>query len=173
MPYVKISDPNIIDLSAWHQVINVINQHSDSINALTNNFGIQGTGVPNWNGETNLSHEFAIGPQKILFGKEALNVADLPDKNNGQYFYGDIIFEDGVTGTKSFSARPIVTGTIAFGHDNIDKLLDKNHNIILTLFNITPEKFSYRVTRATSSSTKPLPLSEGKFYINWTAIGPK
>lgn len=172
MPYVKISDPNIIDLSAWHQVINVINQHSDSINALTNNFGIQGTGVPNWNGETNLSHEFAVGPQKILFGKETLDTAQMADKNNEQYFYGDILFEDAVTGTKPFSARPIVTGTIAFGHSSIESLLGKNHNIVLTLFNITPEKFSFRVTRATSSASAPLPL-EGKFYLNWTAIGPK
>ena len=52
MPYVKISDPNIIDLAAWHQVINVINQHSDTLSAITNNFGIQGTTVTDWNGET-------------------------------------------------------------------------------------------------------------------------
>ena len=46
MAYIKISDPNIIDLSAWHQVINVVNQHSDSITAITNNFD-EYFGAPN------------------------------------------------------------------------------------------------------------------------------
>ena len=39
MSYVKISDPAVIDLAAWHQVISVVNQHSDTITAITNNFG--------------------------------------------------------------------------------------------------------------------------------------
>ena len=38
MAYVKISDPNIIDIAAWQQMVNVVNQHTDSITAITNNF---------------------------------------------------------------------------------------------------------------------------------------
>ena len=39
MPYVKISDPSIIDLAAWHNVITVVNQHDDLLTAITNNYG--------------------------------------------------------------------------------------------------------------------------------------
>lgn len=172
MPYVKISDPNIIDLSAWHQVVNVVNQHSDSINAITNNFGVQGTGIPNWNGDNNLSHEYSLGSQKMLYGREKLDTTVMSYKNNKQYFYGDIAYADSVTGTTAFAARPIVTATIQFGHNSIDDLLGTNHNPIVTIFNVTQSQFSFRVTRATSTASSPNPLT-GYFYLNWTAIGPK
>jgi hypothetical protein len=69
MPYIKISDPNIIDLSSWHQVINVVNQHSDSITAITNNFGAQGTGTTDWDSSADYAHEFDAGSQKIIYGR--------------------------------------------------------------------------------------------------------
>lgn len=172
MPFVKISDPNIIDLAAWHQVINVINQHTDSINAITNNFGIQSSpgGSVDWNGDNDVVHEYNAGTEKILYGRFKIDTATASEINNEQIFHGTIPFVDDATSV--FSARPIVTATIQFGHANINALDDTNHNAILNLFAVTAEKFEYRVTRATSSSTTPQPLT-GYFYISWQAIGPK
>ena len=34
MSYIKISDPAIMDLAGIHQIINVVNQHSDYLNVL-------------------------------------------------------------------------------------------------------------------------------------------
>ena len=70
MPYVKISDPNIIDLAAWNQLINVVNQHSDSINSITNNFGTTGTGSIDWNADNAYAaREFTAGSEKIVYGR--------------------------------------------------------------------------------------------------------
>jgi hypothetical protein len=173
MPYVKISDPSIIDLAAWHQVINVVNQHSDSINAITNNFGVQGSGTVDWNADNDVAHEFSSGPQKMLYGRTKINTANNSSyKNNKQFFYGDVNFVDQTSGTTAFSAKPVVTGTIQFGHTSIDALDDTDHNIIVTIYGVTESKFSYRVTRAISTDTKPEPLT-GYFYLNWHAMGPK
>jgi hypothetical protein len=173
MPYVKISDPNVIDLSAWHQVINVVNQHSDSLSSITNNLGGPAPAVVEWNGENDFVQQYDPGSQKILYGRHKLNTADMSPLYDGQIFHGSISFED--DGATGFRARPIVTATIQFGHSTIDALDDTNHNIILNLFNITGSQFKFRVTRAISDMddpTPPPPLT-GYFYLNWTATGPK
>ena len=175
MPYVKISDPNIIDLAAWHQLINVVNQHSDSINSITNNFGTTGTGSIDWNADNAYAaHEFTAGSEKIVYGRIKIDTgANGASSNTGdQIFYGDVDFGDNVSGATTFSAKPIVVGTIQFGHASFSALGTTNHNIILNIFNVTKDAFSYRVTRATSSGASPVPLT-GYFYLNWQAIGPK
>lgn len=172
MPYVKISDPNIIDLGAWQQVINVVNQHSDSISSITNNFGVQGSGTVDWNGDNDVVHEYNPGPQKMLYGTTKIDTADAASNTGDQIFYGDISFIDGVSGTTAFSAKPIVTGTIRFGHSSFGALDDTNHNIIFNVFHVTDSQFSFRVTRATSTNADPDPLT-GYFYLNWQATGPK
>jgi hypothetical protein len=174
MPYVKISDPNIIDLGAWQQVINVVNQHSDSINSITNNFGVQGSGTIEWNGDNDVVNEYNPGPQKILYGRTKIVTAEggAASIQNDQIFHGEINFVDEVTGTSVFSGRPIVTGTIQFGHQTIEALEDKSHNIVFNIFGVNSEKFNFRVTRATSTEQSPIPLT-GSFYLSWQAIGPK
>lgn len=172
MPFVKISDPNIIDLAAWHQVINVVNQHTDSINAITNNFGVQGSGTVDWNADNDVAHEFSSGPQKMLYGRTKINTADASYVHNKQIFYGDIPFVDSTSGTTAFSAKPVVTATLQFGHTSINALDDTNHNPIVTIFAVTESQFSFRVTRATSTNSTPVPLT-GYFYLNWHAMGPK
>lgn len=174
MPYVKISDPNVIDLAAWHQVINVINQHSDSISSITNNLGGNSPAQPDWNGANDFVNEYDPGAQKVLYGRQKLNTADMsytePDK---QIFYGTISFTQ--TGATAFAAKPIITGAIQFGSTSISQLDDTDHNIIFNIFNVTPTEFSYRVTRAISepdSNNPPAPLT-GFFYLNWVATGPK
>jgi len=168
MPYVKISDPNIIDLAAWHQVINVINQHSDSINSITNSFGVQGTGLIDWNADTDGVHEFTVGPEKILYGRTKIAVATATSNTGDQIFYGDIDFGDNVSGATTFAAKPIVIGTIEMGSQAFTAT---NHNIIFSIYGVTKDKFSFRATRATSTTSSPSPLT-GTFYLNWQAIGP-
>jgi len=171
MPYVKISDPNIIDLGAWQQVVNVVNQHSDSINSITNNFGVQGSGTVDWNGDSNVVHEYNPGAQKILYGRTKVVVADASDLNTNQIVYGDISFIDGVSGTTAFSAKPIITGALQFGHVTIGALSTTSHNIVFNIFNATASKFSFRITLANSTPTAN--KISGTFYLNWHAIGPK
>jgi hypothetical protein len=170
MPYVKISDPNIIDLAAWHQLINVVNQHSDSINSITNNFGVQGSGSIDWNADVDGVHEYTQGSEKILYGRvkvEFSGTSKASSTASDEIFYGDIDFGDNVSGATVFSAKPIVTATIQFGNTTI---FSTNHNILLNVWNITKDQFSYRLTRGTDGPTEPL---TGRCYINWQAIGPK
>lgn len=171
MPFVKISDPNIIDLAAWHQVVNVVNQHTDSINAITNNFGVQASGQVDWNSDNNVVHEYNPGTEKILYGRFLVNTTDNTDNiENEQIFYGEISFiEDGAT---AYAARPIVNATLQFGHQDISLLDDKNHNLVLHIFGVTSEGFKYRVSRAVLNSN-PSNKINGSFYISWQATGPK
>jgi hypothetical protein len=173
MPYVKISDPNIIDLAAWHQVINVINQHSDSLNTLTNNFGVQGSGSIDWNADNQYAaHEYTPGSEKIVYGRIKIetsgsNMAQHTTTGN-KIFYGDVDFGDNISGATTFSAKPIVVGTIQFGSTSFSSLGDTDHNIVLNIFNVTKDGFSFRVARAIATTAL-----EGYFYLNWQAIGPK
>lgn len=171
MPYVKISDPNIIDVAAWHQVINVVNQHSDSINAITNNFGVQGTGIVNWNSDNDVVHEYTAGSQKMLYGRTKLDTATMDSRDNKHMFWLDIDFQDYVTGAGSFSARPIITASISTGNDATPPGLNNSH-AICTVVKATKDGFRIRLVDARSTTTKPVPLVN-YFYLNWTAIGPK
>jgi hypothetical protein len=171
MPYVKISDPNIIDLGAWQQVINVVNQHSDSINSITNNFGVQGSGTVDWNADSNIVHEYNPGNQKILYGRTKVVVADASDLNTNQVVYGDVSFADASTGTTAFSARPVMAGALQFGHTSIGALSTTSHNIVFNIFHVTESQFSFRITLANSTSTTN--KITGTFYLNWQATGPK
>jgi hypothetical protein len=174
MPYVKISDPNVIDLAAWHQVINVVNQHSDSISSITNNLGGESPEPVDWNGENDFVHMFDPGSEKVLYGRRKLITGEMsytdPDK---QIFHGTISFNED-QGT-AFGGRPIVTGTIQFGSTDINQLDDTNHNVIFNIFNVTSTSFSFRVTRAISEPGEPNPpaILTGFFYLNWVATGPK
>jgi hypothetical protein len=163
MPYVKISDPNIIDLAAWHQVINVINQHSDSINSITNSFGVQGTGLIDWNADTDGVHEFTVGPEKILYGRTKVDMATASSTTGQKILYGSIDFGDNVSGATTFAAKPIVIATIQVGTVPDTTV----SNIILSIYGITQDKFNFRATRSTNTA-----FPSGTFYINWQAIGP-
>ena len=168
MPYVKISDPNIIDLAAWHQLINVVNQHSDSISSITNNFGVQGTGAPDWNSEDAVGHEYTPGSEKILYGRTKVFFSgDNAALNTGGIYHGTIDYGDQATGATSFSAKPIVNTTIQFGNTDF---FSAKHNLVISIYNITKDDFSYRLA---SAITTPVAFPSGWCYINWQAIGPK
>lgn len=172
MPFVKISDPNIIDLAAWHQVINVVNQHTDSINAITNNFGVKNAGAIEWNADNDVVHEYNPGTEKILYGRIKIDTTSTGTSNinNKQIFYGTVPFVDNYS--TAFSGKPIVIATPNSGRTSINTAGSENHNPIVTLFGINQYEFSYRVTRAISTPTTPQILT-GNIYISWQAIGPK
>jgi hypothetical protein len=147
MPYVKISDPQVIDLAAWHQVINVVNQHSDSISSITNNLGGSLPEAIDFNGESDFVNSFDPGAQKILYGRTKLSIGDLsPVDATNHIYYGNIDFAE--NGQSSFGARPIITASIQFGHTSIGDLENKNYDIIFIVFAVTKERFSFRVNRA-------------------------
>lgn len=175
MSYIKISDPNVIDLAAWQQVINVVNQHSDSITAITNNFGIQGTGETNWNGDSDLSHEYDPGSQKIVYGKNKFDptsseiTSTIASNNVKHVYYGTVVFEDTVSGATSFDAPPIITATI---QNTQSTEVPWNAHIVLTTVAVTKSGFVYRVTNPNSTSSVGIAIT-GTFFVNWMAIGPK
>ena len=175
MPYIKISDPNIIDLTSWHQVINVVNQHSDTISAITNNFGAQGTGATDWNTASNFAHTFDVGSQQILYGKRKVVVADqVRDGKITTYtdiIYDAIDFQDANSGASDFTQKPIITASAQFSNTAIS---NTDASIVCTIFNVTNTGFSIRLrdARSTNTSTGAIPLA-GIIYINWIAIGPK
>lgn len=179
MPYIKISDPNIIDLAAWHQVINVVNQHSDSITAISNNFGAQGAGYTDWSGASDIAKQYDPGSQKIIFGKYKVSTATGGANytpTNKHMYYVNIPFFDTAGEVKSFDETPIVTATIQLPSPNVNT---NNTNIICTVQGVTKDGFIARIVDARSyyegTSSKPvLPIpANSTFYINWMAIGPK
>lgn len=176
MPYIKISDPNIIDLSAWHQVINVVNQHSDSITAISNNFGAQGTGYTDWNSGSNISQQYDPGSTKVIFGKYKVSTATGGasfSPSNKHMYYVTIPFADVATGVGSFDQTPIVTATIQLPSSTVNTT---NTNIVCTVQAVTSQSFIARIvdTRSYASSGTVLPIAlNSTFYINWMAIGPK
>jgi hypothetical protein len=171
MPYIKISDPNTIDLASWQQVVNVVNQHSDSINSITNNFGVQNTNTPEWNGGSSspdFSYEYEPSSQKMLYGRTKIDTDTALSTAGDHMFYTDISFAGG--GAAAFAARPIVTATARFG--NQDETSTTNANVVVTVIDVTEEKFSVRLVNARSTTGTPIPLTSF-FYINWIAVGPK
>jgi len=137
MSYIKISDPSIVDLSSWHQVIAVVNQHSDTIDAMNNTFGVGS--VPDYNADE-MSHQYSPGSQLILYGRGAAynNVSGHDTTtSSGHMWYGKIDFP-----TPGFGANPIVTATLQTGgggnpvsasnRDSIITVL-KQHILILNI----------------------------------------
>ena len=152
MPYVKISDPAILDLTAWTQVINVVNQHSDSISALTNNFGLSYAAVPESADPLSWRSAFDFGSCIIQFGRA---------KNPGAQAAGGTFYED-VTFPNSFSSKPIVTATVYQSGTNNDT----NSSAIVSIINIQSSGFTYRIKTPTNSFGSNI-------YVNWIAVGPK
>jgi len=176
MPYIKISDPNIIDLAAWHQVINVINQHSDSLTAITNNFGAQGSGSTDWNGANDIAHQYDSGSQKIIYGRTRVD-SSMGSVSNDHMMYLTIDLVDNVSGTTTFSAKPIITATASFGsQDDPPPTSGGRENVICTISAIKDDSFIVRLVNARSTTGNPVPLfttTSQYFYVNWMAIGPK
>jgi hypothetical protein len=176
MPYIKISDPNIIDLAAWHQVINVVNQHSDSITSITNNFGAKGAGSTEWNSNIDIAQQYDPGTLQILFGKTKISPAlDGSSFSDGKHMFYEVVdFASSDKGLTAFSGKPIITATVQLESSTVNV---NNTNVICSVQAVTPESFAIRVVDSRSYSdgttAKPrLPLTSS-FNVNWIAIGPK
>jgi hypothetical protein len=170
MSYIKISDPNIIDIAAWHQVINVVNQHSDSLASITNNFGISST--VDWNTNLGFSHQFDSGTQAIIFGRAGGQGVFTPDNaTTPTVYYNQVTFADTNTGVNSFAATPVVTATVFTGNPSggaqVGTTLD---DLVLQVYNVTPTSFYYRLFR---TGTNKAIGSTLYVYVNWMAIGPR
>jgi hypothetical protein len=180
MPYVKISDPQIIDLAAWQSIINVVNAHDDSILSLTNNIGSGTASSIDYNGEADFVNTFNPGTQKILYGRTKVLMSEMsvvPD-SEGQIVYKTVEFNQ--DGSSVFNARPMITASIQFGHTSIDALKDKNYDVMFSLFNINASSFSFRINRAIATpdqadaNKRPSVIpANNTFFLNWSALGPR
>jgi hypothetical protein len=177
MPYVKISDPNTIDLASWQQVVNVVNQHSDSINAITNNFGAQAPAQSAWSTTEDFAYEYDPNSQKIISGRTRLDPTDssFQTANGGYVHYKDVIFTQ--VGATAFSAAPtvVVTGR----HTSTLESLTNNLDIMITVQEVTSNQFTIRIVNARSKKNTETgtvtaqDLDQFVFYVNWIALGPK
>lgn len=179
MAYIKISDPSVVDLAAWHQVINVVNQHSDTLNAVTSNFGATPTGTVVWDATDN-AHEYNAVSHKIVFGRANASVVLTPTDRHTPYdsasssYYGNIKFADVASGSTNFSAEPIITATAysgSGGSGSASYISNANNDVIISVYNVSVSGFNYRLYRAKSNTTST-PIT-GDVHINWMAIGPR
>jgi hypothetical protein len=158
---VKITNPNIIDLAAWQEVVNEINTVSDKVDSIVTTYG---TGSPNdsdWTRGATREHEFNLGSQRIVSGRYRFVSADEEYDADTKAFYGPIAF-----GT-AFAAEPIITATIEFGNPDLP-INPANRGAALVIYNGSSSGFHYKLIN--SGSTTKL---GGSFYINWMAIGPR
>lgn len=152
MAYVKISDPAIIDIAAWHQLIQVVNQHSDAIAAISNNFGsslsVTGTDGDDWRST------FDLGSQMIHFGRAKL----------------DNITSDTIEFPIGFSAKPVV---IAQYRTDIEARRD----YVVTTANTDLGSFDLYIRKPAQidggANQAPIDPTGKTFNIDWIAIGPK
>lgn len=158
---VKITNPNIIDLAAWQEVVNEINNVSDKVDSIVTSYGAGTSSDSDWTGSETRDHVFNLGSQKIVSGRyRFVSTAEDSDETT-KAFYGPISF-----GT-AFASKPIITATIEFGNQTLPTN-PANRNVILTTYNADSAGFYYKVTNSGSTT-----MLSGQFYINWMAIGPR
>jgi hypothetical protein len=164
MAYIKISDPKIIDLPTIHQIINVVNQHSDNISALTNNFGSILSGATTVGATT--MYQYDMSSQQILYGVTKFTASSSWSQANNEYVVP-------VGFVLPFGVQPIVTATVSLTPTGTTKYQDL-------------------ITRTYADTSKPtgivnivlknpsLALSSTGFItgaasinVNWIAIGHK
>lgn len=168
MAYVKISDPKIIDLSTVHQIINVVNQHSDNITALTNNFGSVYTGSAGITSGNSTEYQYDISSQQVIYGKTKIDstVTTWTTVTSGGKTYG--YFSVPVTfAGQPFSAAPIVLTNLNLSttsNPNLLNLVTWAGSVSTSSFNINLRSIGNDVNTWLGSSTP---------YVNWIAIGPK
>lgn len=173
MGYVKISDPNIIDLNAMHNIINVVNQHSDTLNNLTNNYGANNPATVNYNA-SDLQHVFDTGSQMIIYGRATFDASSSVNTVKassyspaGKVYYKDVTFSDGSNGIPAFTiSTPIILLTLHAGNTS-DQVANFAADAVANVYNVTSTSFKIRMFMQESIT------GTGKVYINWAAIGPK
>lgn len=177
MAYIKIPDPNIVDLTTIHNIINTVNLHSDSLNTLTNNFGANANsaGTGTWTASDN-QHQFDMGSQMIVYGRASFTsstasqpttqpiVANSSSNPAGYLYYKNVTFA-GTTGLPAFvTAAPLVFLTIHTGNST-------------TVSNYFVDAVARVYSPSTSGFNIALfmkePIGSSTIYVNWMAVGPK
>jgi hypothetical protein len=172
MAYVKISDPKIIDLSTIHQIVNVVNQHSDNITALTNNFGSNYTGSSGTIIDTiNTEYIYDISSQSIIHGKTDLDGSTMSSKwitgpvlgsANAGYYQIPVNFMG-----NGFVKPPTVTVTMDLAGSAGSAVFT---NMFVWTSNVTNTGFKINIR---SQDKNTAWFSSGHIYAHWIAIGPK
>lgn len=161
MAYVKISDPKIIDLPTVHQIINVVNQHSDNISAITNNFGSIYTGSNTSGAST--EYQYDISSQQIVYGSTKFNNTDA--KSAGISYNGTLYtYTVPVALVPSFGSTPIVMAQPSVTSSSSDYL-----DLIVNVTNITINSFNLVLRHAGVNKD----WLKGTVVVNWVAIGKK
>ena len=143
MPYVQIEDPAIIDVNSMHQIIQVVNEHSDSIAALTNNFGASSS-VTEQSGK-DWATTYDAGTQMIQFGRSVVT-------SDGSGNVSEV-----VSFAVDFASTPVVTAT---SYSNTAG----NYDVNVSVRALSASGFTLEAQNAGATST---------FSINWIAIGSK
>lgn len=137
MAYVKISDPAIVDLSTMQQIISVVNNHTEYLNALVNKFGA--TYNPDWTA-SDVQANFDIATSSVIYGKASLSPDDDDTTPGGtKYYHKAVTFDTGI----SFAEIPNVILT----HNNTDGDVHGQLDIIVSLHNCTTTGFTLRAYR--------------------------
>lgn len=158
MPYIKISDPNIIDLAAWHQVINVVNQHSESIDVLTNTTGVAFN--PSYDQDGGWQTVYDPANQMIQYGvikMDSTNNIGIPDSSYTFY-------EEEVILPATYSSNPAVVVTNSSQSTTSGKA-DWN----VTISSVSPDRFKVKLVNATKTAI----TGTWSIKVFWTAIGPR
>lgn len=162
MAYIQIENPEIIDLASIQKIINVVNDHSDYLNALVNKFGADY--VPDWLADDNQAN-FDVATTNIVHGKVTFRAADLDDyeeiNGNGDTYYAKAkTFDTGVT----FSEIP----RVIVSHDNSDGSVGGQLDLIVSTHNVTTSGFVIRVFKPSGNQK-----ITNKLVINYIAIGKR
>jgi len=162
MAYVKISDPKIIDLPTVHQIINVVNQHSDNISAITNNFGSIYTGSNTSGAST--EYQYDISSQQIVYGVTTFNNGT--DKSAG-ITYSDTLgtYTIPVNVSPSFGSTPIIIAQV-----QVTTSSPTYQDLIVDVSSPTINSFNLILKRASLTKTDWL---KSNVKVNWVAIGKK
>lgn len=137
MAYVKISDPAIVDLGTMQQIISVVNNHTEYLNALVNKFGA--TYTPDWTA-SDVQANFDIATSSVIYGKASLTPDDDDTTPGGtKYYHKPVTFDTGI----SFAEIPNVILT----HNNTDGDVHGQLDVIVSLHNCTTTGFTLRAYR--------------------------
>lgn len=161
MSYIKISDASIMDLAGIQQIINVVNQHSDYLNALINRFGV--VTVPDWEGDVT---EGQLDPasHSVAFGKTTITSTDDDTTPGGKTYYKQYVtFESGVV----FAQKPFIVLTL----DNSTGSEHAQADFILSLHGVSTTGFTIRAIRTGFYGGKL--TIDNNIKVNWVAVGPR
>jgi len=159
MAYIKISDPKIIDLSTINQIVNVVNQHSDNISALTNNYGNVYSGSSTSGAST--EYQYDMASQQIIYGQTKFNPSSQGFTFNGTLFtYTMPVTFIG----QPFSASPFIVAQAQVSSSSANYL-----DIIVNVRDVTPSSFNIVLRHAAKNSD----WLTGTVNVNWVAIGHK